>query len=98
MYVKITKGYGWYKGREGEVFNVGIPDEGFIKYQIIPFEGYNILKSDCEEINLNEFDGKISEDFADKLIDCYFTEFDILTINKQVLKEKWTSEGYIKQS
>ena len=101
MYVKITKGLGWHEGMEGEIFNV-YHDKGANIYILKVLNDHYIDPNYCEEINLDQFDGQISEEFADKLLNEYYCnkndnkkDYDYY---KGIIKIRWKAEKYIKQS
>ena len=97
MYVKITKPGRWYNNYIGEIFNVSYNKQKNLYVTKILFS-YYIDPEDCEEISLDQFDGKISEEFADKLLYDYYSVHNKCEINKKIMKEKWKKHDFIKKS
>lgn len=100
MYVKIIKCSGendWYKNFIGNIFNVILE---YNLYYLIPkkigsSDNHYIKPNDCEEINL-DFDGKITEEFARKLLNNYCV--NNFSVDVEYTLSKWKYLNFIKQS
>jgi hypothetical protein len=109
MYVKIIKGNGWYNSFVGAIFEVRLDTstENFYILLVDNTENNSVTrfihKKHCEVINLDTFEGKISEEFAAKLLDFVQIHLDEKGDIDRCKTEKdtfdtWKQEGFITQS